>query len=126
MHISLELPTGAHLVLSDGREQPIPLTLRFTLSDPHAVHVDFPAHVSADDEKVTWTFARALLEEGLAAPVRQGGVRIWPGGAHSTLVELHGSEGVAMIRFDSTVLRRFVNRSRTVVTSAGLQPCPGE
>ncbi|AZS85960.1 SsgA family sporulation/cell division regulator [Streptomyces griseoviridis] len=119
MHITLEQPTGAHLVIRDGQEMPIPLTLRFTSDDPLAVHVDFPAHVAVGAEKVTWTFARALLEEGLDARAGVGNVRIRPRGPQRTVVELHAPEGVAMICFDTPVLRRFLLRSYTVVEPGG-------
>ncbi|MFJ9422840.1 SsgA family sporulation/cell division regulator [Streptomyces sp. NPDC101249] len=121
MHIALEQPTGAHLVIRDGQELPIPLTLRYTSDDPLAVHADFPAHVSVGDEKVTWTFARALLEEGLDAPAGVGNVHIRPAGPRRTVVELHAPEGVAMVCFDTPVLRRFLTRSHTVVEPGGEQ-----
>lgn len=115
MNITVEQPIGARLVTSDDRERALPATLRYTSADPLAVHIDFPAHVSLDGTDVTWTFARALLEEGLDAPAGVGSVHIWPCGPGRTFVEFHAPQGVAMIWFSTPVLRRFLLRTYTVV-----------
>ncbi|MFE9442869.1 SsgA family sporulation/cell division regulator [Streptomyces sp. NPDC006602] len=115
MNITVEQPIGARLVTSDDQERAIPATLRYTSADPLAVHVGFPAHVTLDGEDVTWTFARALLEEGLGAPAGIGSVHIWPCGPRRTFVEFHAPQGVALLSFDTLLLRRFLNRSYTVV-----------
>lgn len=115
MNITLEQPVGASLVTSDDQERAVPATLRYTSADPLAVHLDFPAHVTLDGEEVTWTFARALLEEGLGTAAGIGIVHIRPSGQFRTVVEFHSPQGVAMIRFDTLVLRRFLLRTYTVV-----------
>ncbi len=67
MHVTLEQPTGARLITA-GQEIALPATLRYTSGDPLAVHLDFPAHATLDGEAATWTFARALLDEGCGPP----------------------------------------------------------
>ncbi|MCX5559403.1 SsgA family sporulation/cell division regulator [Streptomyces sp. NBC_00038] len=119
MNITVEQPIGAHLVTSGDRERAVPATLRYTSVDPLAVHIDFPAHVSLDGTEVTWTFARALLAEGLDTPAGIGSVHIWPCGPRRTFVEFRVPQGVAMIWFDTPVLRRFLLRSFTVVEPGG-------
>ncbi|MFZ3554625.1 SsgA family sporulation/cell division regulator [Streptomyces sp. BH055] len=114
MHITLELATSAVLLTMDG-QLPVPLTLRYTSSDPLAVHLDFPARVTTDREATTWTFARTLLAEGLSGPAGLGRVRVAPRGPSRTVVELHSDPGVAVLRFDTKVLHRFLARTHTVV-----------
>ncbi|MFK4104533.1 SsgA family sporulation/cell division regulator [Streptomyces sp. NPDC019531] len=112
---TLEQTVRARLITSDHPDLPIRPTLRYTSAEPFAVHIDFPAHVSADDEGVTWMFARALLEEGLSSPTGEGDVRIRPHGWARTVIEFHSPLGLAMIRFSTATLRRFLLRSYDVV-----------
>ncbi|BBC36542.1 hypothetical protein SGFS_078360 [Streptomyces graminofaciens] len=119
MHTVLEQPALARLVTPDYEEVPVRVTLRYTSADPFAVHIDFPPAASADDEGVTWTFARTLLAEGLTAPTGIGDVHIWPCGPTRTVVELHSPYGMAMILFGRAALHRFLRRSFTVVAPGG-------
>ncbi|KUL38311.1 SsgA family sporulation/cell division regulator [Streptomyces regalis] len=111
----LEQPVRARLVTPGYLELPIRPTLRYDATEPFAVHVDFPARVSADENGVTWTFARSLLEEGLAAAAGIGDVRIRPGERSRTVIEFHAGHGMAVIRFGTASLRRFLQRSYAVV-----------
>lgn len=115
MDITLEQPTRARLITAENQELPVPATLRYTAADPLAVCVDFPPEVSLDGEGVSWTFARALLEEGLAGPAGSGDVHIWPCGRSSTVVEFHSPYGLALLQFDTAALRRFLLRTYAVV-----------
>lgn len=115
MDVTLEQPARARLITAEDRELPVPATLRYTAADPLAVRVDFPPEVSLDGEGVTWTFARALLEEGLAGPAGSGDVHIWPCGRSSTVVEFHSPYGLALLQFDTAGLRRFLLRTYAVV-----------
>jgi hypothetical protein len=115
MHVTLEQPTGARLITDADQEIAIPATLRYTAGDPLAVHIDFPPHVTLDGEAVTWTFARALLSEGLRAAAGPGTVRVRPCGASHTYVELHSPVGVAVLRFATSDLYRFLARTYTVI-----------
>ncbi|MGW2341306.1 SsgA family sporulation/cell division regulator [Streptomyces sp. NPDC001661] len=114
MNVTLELSTSAVIVTLDG-QLPTPVTLRYDSSDPLAVHFDFPARVTLDGEAATWTFARTLLAEGLAGPAGVGRVRVAPRGASHTVVEFHAEPGVAVLRFDTKALHRFLARTHTVV-----------
>ena len=64
------------LVVAGG--PPLPVTSRFTFvqDDPYAVTLQF---LVDGDQWITWSFARALLEEGISTPVGEGDVQIWPG-----------------------------------------------
>ncbi|MFE3858001.1 SsgA family sporulation/cell division regulator [Streptomyces griseorubiginosus] len=112
---TLEQTVRARLITSEHADLPIRPTLRYSAAEPFAVHIDFPAQVSADGEGVTWMFARALLEEGLGTPAGEGDVRIRPCGRARTVIEFHSPLGLAVIRFGTTTLRRFLLRSYDVV-----------
>ncbi|MEU9447169.1 SsgA family sporulation/cell division regulator [Streptomyces sp. NPDC048277] len=115
MPITLEQPTGARLLTADEQEVAVPATLRYTSADPQAVHFVFPPWISLDGEEVTWTFARALLEEGLAGrPAVLGNVQVRPYGTSRTVVELRAEEGVAAISFPTSALTRFLLSSLRV------------
>ena len=111
MDITLEQPARARL---DHRGGPGAARARHacatTPTDPLAVHVDFPPEVSLDGQGVTWTFARALLEEGVAA--RPAAVTCTSGrAAGTTVVEFHSPYGLALLQFDTPALRRFLLRT---------------
>ncbi|MEU5311112.1 SsgA family sporulation/cell division regulator [Streptomyces sp. NPDC021562] len=108
MSITVEQPTGARLLTADEQEVAVPATLRYTSADPQAVHFVFPPWISLDGEEVTWTFARALLQEGLAAPAALGNVQVRPYGTARTVVELRAEEGVAAVTFPTSALTRFL------------------
>ncbi|MGW3127150.1 SsgA family sporulation/cell division regulator [Streptomyces sp. NPDC001123] len=114
MPITLEQPTGARLLTADEQEVAVPATLRYTSANPQAVHFVFPPWISLDGEEVTWTFARALLEEGLAAPAVLGNVHVRPYGDSRTVVELRAEEGVAAVSFPTSALIRFLLSSLRV------------
>ncbi|MFE3164318.1 SsgA family sporulation/cell division regulator [Streptomyces sp. NPDC059224] len=114
MPITLEQPTGARLLTADEQEVAVPATLRYTSADPQAVHFVFPPWISLDGEEVTWSFARALLVEGLQAPTVVGNVHVRPYSPSRTVVELRAAEGVAAITFATSVLRRFLLSSLRV------------
>ena len=117
MDITLEQPTRARLITADDTELPVPATLRYTSLDPLAVHIDFPPEVALDGEGVTWTFGRALLEEGIAQPAGTGDVHLWPCGRARTVVEFHSPYGLALLQFDTPALRRFLLRTYAVVAA---------
>ncbi|WP_340384500.1 SsgA family sporulation/cell division regulator [Streptomyces sp. SS7] len=119
MDITLEQPVRARLITAEDQELPVAATLRYTAADPFAVHLDFPAEISLAQEAATWTFGRALLQEGLSGPAGTGDVHIWPCGPSRTVVELHSPFGMALLQFDTFALRRFLLRSYAVVPSGG-------
>lgn len=117
VHVTLQQPTGARLITATDQELAIPATLRYTSADPPAVHIDFPPHVTVDGEATTWTFARVLLGEGLRAPAGMGNVRVRPAGSAHTYVEFHASQGMAVLRFATPDLTRFLARTYTTVAA---------
>jgi hypothetical protein len=117
MDICIRQPARARLITAEDREVPVAATLRYTVQDPLAVFVDFPPEAALDGECVTWTFARSLLDEGLAAPAGGGDVHVRPYGRGGTLVEFHSPYGVALLRFDTAEIGRFLARSYAVVAA---------
>jgi hypothetical protein len=117
MDITLEQPAPGRLITAEERELPVPATLRYVSTDPLAVHLVFPPEVSLDGTGVTWTFGRALLEEGLRGPAGGGDVHIWPCGPDRTVVEFHSPHGLALLRFGTACLRRFLLRTYAVVAA---------
>ncbi|MFJ3791978.1 SsgA family sporulation/cell division regulator [Kitasatospora sp. NPDC090091] len=131
----------ARLVLSTHRSARLRVTLSYRPDDPLAVRMAFPAEFSLDEpgdgpdgaagdapaggpgdgpdpdggRDIVWVFARHLLAAGLELPAGLGDVHIRPAAGRRTMVELRAPEGTALIRFDSTDLRRFLWRSRVVV-----------
>ncbi|MGW2717624.1 SsgA family sporulation/cell division regulator [Streptomyces sp. NPDC001492] len=117
MDLTLEQPARGRLITADERELPVPATLRYAATEPLAVHLDFPPEVSLDGTGVTWTFGRALLDEGLRGPAGHGDVHIWPCGQDRTVMELHSPYGLALLQFDTAALRRFLLRTYAVVAA---------
>ncbi|WP_406213074.1 SsgA family sporulation/cell division regulator [Streptomyces canus] len=115
MDTTFEQPARARLITAENQELPVPAILRYDSTDPLAVSVDFPPEVSLDGQGVTWTFARALLEEGLRGPAGGGDVHIWPCGRSTTVVEFHSPYGLALLQFDTPSLRSFLLRTYAVV-----------
>ncbi|MFF8971784.1 SsgA family sporulation/cell division regulator [Streptomyces sp. NPDC014995] len=114
-HVTVRQPARADLITTGERELPVSATLRYTSDDPLAVHLDFPPEACLRGEAVTWTFGRALLEEGLRGPAGSGDVQLWPCGRTRTVMELHSPLGLALLQFDTAALRRFLLRSYAVV-----------
>ncbi|GAA3887878.1 SsgA family sporulation/cell division regulator [Streptomyces lacrimifluminis] len=115
MYRTLELSARARLITPGYQELPLTVTLRYDSADPLAVHIDFPVEVSVDGEGVTWTFSRTLLDEGLDNPAGIGEVHLWPCGPTRTVVELHSPHGLAVVRFRTAQLQRFLHRSYGLV-----------
>jgi hypothetical protein len=115
MDTTFEQPARASLITAENQELPVPATLRYRSTDPLAVCVDFPPEVCLDGQGATWTFARALLEEGLRGPAGGGDVHLWPCGRDTTVVEFHSPHGLALLQFDTPTLRRFLLRTYAVV-----------
>ncbi|KJY36638.1 SsgA family sporulation/cell division regulator [Streptomyces katrae] len=108
---AVEERVSARVISDDPLYRAIPVALRFTPSEPLAVRIVFPAELSPEGTDNEWVFPRALLEAGLLAPTGTGDVRVWPCGRVQAVVEFHSPEGVAVIQFDSAVLRRFLRRT---------------
>ncbi|MEU2717693.1 SsgA family sporulation/cell division regulator [Streptomyces sp. NPDC007205] len=107
--------TRVRLTAAFNQQISVPVILRYSSTDPLAVHVDFPALVSSDGTDMTWSFDRGLLANGLCRPTGIGDVRIWPSGRVYTIIEFRSSEGRAFAKFDTAALIRFLLRSYVLV-----------
>ncbi|MCX5206231.1 SsgA family sporulation/cell division regulator [Streptomyces sp. NBC_00237] len=131
---AFDQPTRARLITSEQPEQPeqleqyetaVPVVLHYDANDPLAVRATFAAEASLDGTPVSWTFARELLNAGLRAPSGSGDVHIWPCGRAQVVVELHSPDGLALVQFDTAVLRRFLLRSYAIVPAGHEDLGPG-
>ncbi|MFF4343369.1 SsgA family sporulation/cell division regulator [Kitasatospora sp. NPDC001540] len=120
----VEQTTHARLIVSTHRSALLRVTLRYRADDPLAVRMVFPAEYALDAaapadpapaDGVEWVFARQLLASGLDLPSGEGDVHIRPGLGQRTVVELRSPDGVALLQFDRTELRRFLWHSYLVV-----------
>ncbi|WP_030620630.1 SsgA family sporulation/cell division regulator [Streptomyces sclerotialus] len=105
----------AGLIATEPQSRAVLARLRYKSSDPFAVQAIFPAAASLDGAEVRWTFGRELLAEGMRSPSGDGDVHAWPCGPRHTMLEFHAAEGVAMVRFASADLRRFLSSTYLVV-----------
>jgi hypothetical protein len=113
--VAFDQPTRARLITSERYELTVPVVLRYDSADPLAVRATFAAEVSLDSTPAIWTFARELLASGLRTPSGHGDVHIWPCGRAQTVVELRSPDGVALVQFTTSALRRFLLRSYALV-----------
>ncbi|MEV7739323.1 SsgA family sporulation/cell division regulator [Streptomyces sp. NPDC088921] len=98
----------AHIVsdVDIAEDEAIPVVLRYDPEDPRSVRIRLPGTPE-------WTFSRALLEQGLRAPVGSGEVRVWPCGRVQAVVEFHSPHGVSVVQFEQKALLRFLRRTYT-------------
>ncbi|WP_431041389.1 SsgA family sporulation/cell division regulator [Streptomyces sp. P1-3] len=115
MSTVIDQAVQARLIASTPEARAIPATLRYTRTDPFAVHVGFPPAASLDGSEVQWTFGRELLAAGLRGPAGNGDVHVWPCDEERTILEFHAPEGIALVQFHTADLRRFLERTYDVV-----------
>ncbi|WP_445259006.1 SsgA family sporulation/cell division regulator [Nocardioides aurantiacus] len=105
-------PTGALRVVEAD--------LLFDPADPFAVTARF----RSGPERVSWTFCRDLLSQGLYEPVGDGDVRVWPclssSGRAVVLVELGPPGEDVTLQADSRAVAEFVAKAQAV------EPCEDE
>lgn len=104
------------LVVPGSGALPVLTDLRYHPGDPYAVHVTF--RTGSDDEVVEWTFARQLLTDGVARPVGDGDVQVWPAYADRAPVvclALSSPAGRAVFEMPLGALAEFLTRTYTVV-----------
>ena len=91
--------------------------LVFEPADPYAVSMNLQARSGT----VTWTFARALLEQGLYSPSGDGDVHVWPclsgSGDAVVIIELCSPDGTALLQAPSRTVHDFVVRTLDIVPS---------
>lgn len=106
-------------VLGDGSAEGTPQVLigdlRYRVSDPYAVSVDFRSGRGT----VTWTFGRDLLAQGLHEPAGLGDVHVWPtvddNGRAVVAIALHAPSGAVTVTAPRKIVASFVRRSTRVV-----------
>ncbi|MFJ5808295.1 SsgA family sporulation/cell division regulator [Streptomyces sp. NBC_01426] len=119
---AVEERVRARVITDDPLYRAIPVLLRFTSAEPLAVRIVFPADLSPEGTDNEWVFPRALLEAGLTAPTGTGDVRVWPCGRVQAVVEFHSPEGVAVVQFDLSALRRFLRRTYAPAAAGAVEP----
>ncbi|MCY0919985.1 SsgA family sporulation/cell division regulator [Streptomyces sp. H27-G5] len=119
---AVEERVRARVITDDPLYRAIPVLLRFTSAEPLAVRIVFPADLSPEGTDNEWVFPRALLEAGLTAPTGTGDVRVWPCGRVQAVVEFHSPEGVAVVQFDLSALRRFLRRTYAPAAAPAVEP----
>jgi hypothetical protein len=89
--------------------------LSYDHGDPYAIRVAF--HTGGADV-VEWTFARALLTDGVTHPVGEGDVQVWPshsGGRPVVCLSLSSPSGRALFEAPLAELVEFLTKSYAVV-----------
>jgi Streptomyces sporulation and cell division protein, SsgA len=69
------------LVVPGATSLPVRAGVRYDVTDPYAVSVAFHTGDGSGEgsgDVVEWTFARQLLTDGVAGPVGEGDVQVWP------------------------------------------------
>jgi len=112
--VDVESSVQLRLVVADADAVPLPVSLRYSAADPYAVRAVF----SGDGMEVEWVFARDLLRTGLASPVGDGDVHVWPSwgtGRELLMISLTSPDGQAVLEASATDVRSFLDRTAAVV-----------
>lgn len=115
MSIVIEQALQARLVASAPQLETVPAILCYDGEDPFAVRMAFPPTATLEGTEVSWAFSRELLTVGMDEPAGLGDVRVRPFGYDRTVLEFHAPEGVAMVHVRTSEVRRFLDRSLSVV-----------
>lgn len=113
-HVDVESSVQLRLVVADADAVPLPVSLRYSSGDPYAVRAVF----SGDGVEVEWVFARDLLRTGLASPVGDGDVHVWPSwgtGRELLMISLTSPDGQAVLEATAEDVRSFLDRTAAVV-----------
>lgn len=108
------------LVVPGSAALPVRAGMRYDVADPYAVQVRFhtgPADADGGDV-VEWTFARQLLTDGVAGPVGEGDVQVWPStssGSPVVCLALSSPSGKALFEMPLPHVVDFLGRTYTAV-----------
>ncbi len=114
LHLRLVVPGAASL--------PVLADLDYDTADPYAVQVSFHTGPPSSGEVVQWTFARQLLTDGIAGPVGEGDVQVWPSssaGASVVCLALSSPSGKALFEIPLSELIDFLGRTYSAVPTGG-------
>ncbi len=112
-HVDVESSVQLRLVVADADAVPLPVSLRYSASDPYAVRAVF----SGDGMEVEWVFARDLLRTGLSSPTGDGDVHVWPSwgtGRELLMISLTSPDGQAVLEATAEDVRSFLDRTAAV------------
>ncbi|WP_327178897.1 SsgA family sporulation/cell division regulator [Streptomyces sp. NBC_01335] len=112
---SVTCDVTAFVSVSEDRRVPLPSRLRYDPTDPYAVRLSLGATM---DGPVVWTFARALLVEGMRRPSGAGDVLVLP--RHPWLpdtlrVVLRSRAGAALVELPVPEVARFLDSAGRLV-----------
>jgi hypothetical protein len=105
------------LVVAGGPPLPVTSRLAFMQDDPYALTLSF---LVDGDQWVTWTFARALLAEGISSAAGEGDVQVWPGVRDSercTFLHTRSPYGAATFVLPLNAVVEFLFRTFALVPS---------
>ena len=107
------------LVVPGGPSLPVLAGLRYRADDPWAVTVAFQTGGEGDGV-VEWMFARQLLTDGVAGPVGEGDVRVWPSthdGERVVNLAMASPSGSALFEIDRDELVVFLQQTYLAVAT---------
>ena len=114
--LSVTTELQLRLVVPGSASLPVRAGLRYDARDPYAVQVGF--YTGPDSDVVEWTFARQLLTDGVAGPVGEGDVQVWPstsGGTPVVCLALSSPSGKALFEVPLTELVDFLGETYVAV-----------
>lgn len=118
--ISLDLV--CHLIIDKYNKLPVQTNLQFDSDDPWAIVATF----DAAGDSVEWVFSRELLQRGVAKPVGEGDVRVWPAldeeNREVVILTLSSPEGSACLVMSHEAVVDFLAHSEEVVVT-GEEDC---
>jgi hypothetical protein len=107
----------AGLAATHGGSLALTVTLEYDSRDPYAVS----ATMETASLRITWRFARDLLEGGLVEPSGDGDVHVWPhvdSRGHVVLaLELCSDSGDALVELPTETVSAFVEQTLAAVPS---------
>jgi hypothetical protein len=103
----------------------VPALLCYDAADPFAVRIAFGdvsdqnKVVDLDEPGIAWLLSRELLQAGLAAPVGEGDVRLWPAHAATDVLFMHlrAPSGEALFELSRATVAAFLRQTETLVPS---------
>ncbi len=114
--VDVDVEVTLRLVVPDAGPVSLLVSLRYVAADPYAVRALFRG--DDGETSVEWVFARDLLVDGLERATGLGDVHVWPSrGADGDIViiALSSPDGRAVLHADANDLRRFIDRTLSVV-----------